>query len=85
MTFLAIIQIIYLAINLFGLGVSIYFICGTTDDFPIVSKLFSFIARHFGKVAFIITGILLTILFLPTIALTAAFITFMWLWGTYWD
>ena len=83
MSIMAYLQIIYLVLNLIGIIVNIVFIACEGADCDIVSTVFSFISKYFGNVILAILGVLLIILFLPTLAVVAAIFAFISLWGAY--
>ena len=84
MTTLGIIQIIYLAINIIGLIASLC-IFSKSEELPIISKLFDFIAGRLGRVALVIASILIISLFLPAIFCTAVFAAFLIFYGSHSD
>jgi hypothetical protein len=82
MSLTAIIQIIYLAINLAGVAINlIWFISDTNSS--IISDMYTFISKHFGNVAVVISSIFIIVLFLPTLAVMSAVLTFIMLVSTY--
>lgn len=79
---MAVLQIIYLAINIVGIIAGlIYFV--SSAECSIFSDLFTFIRKYFKKVGVIITAILLICLLLPTITFMSALIAFVTLYGIY--
>lgn len=77
---MAVIQIIYLVINLIGIGIGIATI-PSSDEFPFIADFFSFIGRRFGNIVLAITGILFIALFIPAISFMSIVFAFLMLWG----
>ena len=79
---MAVLQIIYLAINIVGIIAGlIYFISGA--DCSLCSDLFTFVSKYFKKVGVVIVALLLIGLLLPTITFMSALVAFVLLYGTY--
>lgn len=77
---MAIIQIIYLSINLIGIGICLAAL-PNTEDFPFVADFFSFVGRRLGNVGLAIVGTIFIALFIPTISFMAILFAFIMLWG----
>lgn len=81
---MAILQIIYLAINVVGIIAGlIYFI--SSAEYVIFSNIFTFVYKYFKNVGLAVVIILLILLLLPTIAVMSAIITFTAVYGSYSD
>ena len=79
---MAILQIIYLIINLIGFAFGlVWFIC--PPEYTFISDFFTLVAKYLGNFGLIIISILAITLFLPTLAIMTAIITFTMLIGTY--
>ena len=59
---MAVIQIIYLAINLIGIGIGIAYI-SCSDDFPFIADFFSSISKRLGNIGLAITSTIFIALF----------------------
>lgn len=68
MTSLAIIQIIYLALNIIGTIVGLIWLC-TSIDLPFIEKLLEGSSKRWMQIMLSIFEILLVILFMPAIAI----------------
>jgi hypothetical protein len=66
MTPLAIIQIIYLAINVIGTVVGLVWLC-TAFEFPLIERLFAGSFKRWAQVVLSIFEIILLVLFIPAI------------------
>jgi hypothetical protein len=66
MTSLAIIQIIYLAINVIGTGVGLVWLW-TAFDFPLVERLLAGSSKRWAQVVLSIFEVMLLVLFIPAI------------------
>lgn len=77
---MAIIQTIYLAINLIGTGICIALL-PSSDEFPCVANFFSLIGKRLGNIGLAIVGTLFIALFIPTISFMAILFAFLMLWG----
>ena len=64
---MAIFQIIYLAINIIGTIISLVWFIGEIDC-PVISILFDGVAKCCGNIGVTSVGILLVLLFIPTIS-----------------
>ena len=79
---MAVIQIIYLAINLIGIGIGIaYIYC--SDDFTFVADFFSFMSKRLGNIGLAITSTIFIALFIPAISFMAVLFAFIMIWGEY--
>ena len=79
---MAVLQIIYLAINIVGIIAGlIYFI--SSAECSLCSDLFTFVRKYFKKVGVVIVALLLIGLLLPTITFMSALIALVTLCGTY--
>lgn len=81
---IAIFQIIYLAINIIGTVLSLIWFIGEIDC-PIISALFDAISKCCGNIGVTILGILLVLLFLPTISIMANIMLLIMIIGTFVD
>ena len=81
---MAILQIIYLAINVISIIVALIYYIGEAET-TIFSDLFTFIHKHFKKVGVFITAFVLISILLPTIAFMSALTAFIMIYGTYID
>ena len=81
---IAIFQIIYLAINIIGTVLSLIWFIGEIDC-PIISALFDVISKCCGNIGVTILGILLVLLFLPTISIMANIMLLIMIIGTFVD
>ena len=79
---IAILQTIYLLVNIIGVTVGLVWFVTAADCFGI-SQLLTFTKKHFGKIGVVIVGCFVTILFAPAIALVSIIITFITLIGAY--
>ena len=81
---MAVLQIIYFAINVVGIVAGlIYFV--TAADCNIFSNVFTFVHRYLKNIGLAIVTVLLILLLLPTIAVLSAIITFTTVYGAYSD
>lgn len=81
---MAVLQIIYLAINVIGIVAgSIYFV--TAADCNIFSNIFTFVHKYLKNIGLVIVTVLLILLLLPTIAVLSAIITFITVYIAYSD
>ena len=79
---MAVLQIIYLTINLIGVIVGLVYFC-TEAESSFFSNVFTFIRKHFKGVGVIISAILFISLMLPTLAFMSAVVAFTAICGTY--
>jgi hypothetical protein len=81
---MAVLQIIYLAINVVGIVAGlIYFV--TAADCNIFSNIFTFVHKYLKNIVLAIIAILFILLLLPAIAILSAIITFTTIYGAYSD
>jgi hypothetical protein len=78
---MAILQIIYLVINLIGTIIGLVWLNRAEDS--IISSCFTFISNHFGNIGVAIASILFVALFIPAITAISIVITFLSLISTY--
>lgn len=79
---MAVLQIVYLAINIVGVVLSLAFFISDTDC-SLVSTVFTFVGNRLGNIPLAIISILLIALFIPTLAFMTAVMAFIMLYGTY--
>ena len=81
---MAVLQIIYLAINVVGIVAGlVYFV--TAADCDIFSNIFTFVHKYLKNIGLVIVTVLLILLLLPTITVLSAIITFTTTYGAYSD
>jgi hypothetical protein len=81
---MAILQIIYLAINVVGIIAGlIYFV--SSAECVLFSNIFTFVHKYFKNVGLAIITILFILLLLPTLTVMSAIITFTAVFGGYAD
>ena len=81
---MAVLQIIYLAINVIGIVAGLIYFIRDTECY-IFSDLFSAIHKRFKNVGLCFITLLLIALFIPAIAFLSAAILFITSYGTYSD
>ena len=81
---MAIFQIIYLAINIIGTLASLVWFIGEIDC-PIISTLFDAVSKCCGNLGVTLVGILLVLLFIPTISFMTILGLLIMLIGTCFD
>ena len=81
---MAIFQIIYLVINIIGTLISLVWFIGEIDC-PIISALFDAVAKCCGNLGVTLVGILLVLLFIPTISFMTILGLLIMLIGTCFD
>ena len=79
---LAILQNIYLLINIIGVVIGLYTLFSEAE-LLFISSFFSFISRRLGNVFLAIISIALILLFIPTLTIMTVLMTFIMLWGEY--
>ena len=81
---MAVLQIIYLTINVIGIVAGlIYFV--TAADCNIFSNIFTFVHKYLKNIGLAIVTVLLILLLLPTITVLSAIITFITVYVAYSD
>ena len=79
---MAVLQIIYLTINIIAMIVGLVYFCSEAEV-NLFSNVFTFIRKYFKSVGVIIVAILLISLLLPALAFISAVIAFTMICGTY--
>ncbi len=81
---MAVLQIIYLAINVIGtIAGIIYFVSSAECD--LFSNIFTFVHKYFKNVGLAIATILFVLLLLPTLTVMSVITTFIAVYGNYSD
>ena len=73
---MAVVQIIYLVINLIGIGMFLATL-PSSGDVLFISTFFNFVGKHLGKFALALICVLFIGLFLPTLTFMTVLLTFM--------
>ena len=81
---MAVLQIIYLAINVIGIVVGLIYFASAAEC-TIFSNIFTFIHKYFKNIGVAIIAFLIILLMLPALAVVSAVISFTAIYGTYSD
>ena len=79
---IAILQNIYLLVNIIGVAVGLVWFV-TAADCPFVSTFFTAVRKYLGKPGVFITSTLVVLLLIPSITIMSIILTFTMLLGNY--
>ena len=79
---MAVLQIIYLVINIIGFAFGLVWFVGPPDN-AFISDFFTLIHKYLSNIGLVIVGIFSILLFLPTITLMTSIILFTTLISNY--